>query len=348
MMLPDSNFLPAPLWLITILHTLTLTLHFAAMNVLLGGLILLAADRFERQWENPAVKRFVKLFPSAVAATVTLGVAPLLFFQLVYPAQMYSATIVSGGFWLLVIPAIILAYASVYATAFQARFCVGGKRCVVVSALLLIYVSLIFSSVASLAERPDLLQRLYRESQTGWHLNPEVGGYLIRWLHMITGAVTVAGYLAGVLGRDDGSVFRLSGKMFTVSMAAAALAGIGYLASLGPFLSGFMRSDANWLLTAAVLLSLGSLHFFYRRRFAWSGGLLFSSLFLMVWIRHLLRILKLGGHFNPAAVRVAPQWSPLVLFGSAFLVAAALVFYMLRLYFVADVRSAKEISPKAM
>ena len=37
--LPDYQFLPAPLWLITVLHILTLTLHFAAMNFLLGGLI---------------------------------------------------------------------------------------------------------------------------------------------------------------------------------------------------------------------------------------------------------------------------------------------------------------------
>ncbi len=30
--LPDSAFLPAPLWLITALHVLTLTLHFLAMS----------------------------------------------------------------------------------------------------------------------------------------------------------------------------------------------------------------------------------------------------------------------------------------------------------------------------
>ena len=36
--LPDYDFLSAPLWLITILHVTTLTLHLTAMNFLFGGL----------------------------------------------------------------------------------------------------------------------------------------------------------------------------------------------------------------------------------------------------------------------------------------------------------------------
>ncbi len=37
MSLPDYNFLPGPLWLITVLHVLTLGLHLIAMNFVLGG-----------------------------------------------------------------------------------------------------------------------------------------------------------------------------------------------------------------------------------------------------------------------------------------------------------------------
>ena len=39
MSLPSSDFLSAPLWLITFLHLLTFTAHLAAMNFLLGGLV---------------------------------------------------------------------------------------------------------------------------------------------------------------------------------------------------------------------------------------------------------------------------------------------------------------------
>ena len=45
MNLPDYHFLPGPLWLITILHLVTLTLHSAAMNFLLGGLAVVRRSR---------------------------------------------------------------------------------------------------------------------------------------------------------------------------------------------------------------------------------------------------------------------------------------------------------------
>ena len=96
MNLPDYNFIPAPLWLITVLHILTLTLHFVAMNFLVGGVIIVLWGKFTDRWNHPVVKKFISAFPSAMAATVTLGVAPLLFVQLVYHRQVYAASIVSG------------------------------------------------------------------------------------------------------------------------------------------------------------------------------------------------------------------------------------------------------------
>ena len=109
MTLPEYNFLPGPLWLINLLHHITLTLHLLAMNFLVGGITTILFGKFTGRWEHPVVQRFVKLFPSAMAASVTFGVAPLLFVQLVYPKPVYSASIVSGWLWLLIIPVIIMA-----------------------------------------------------------------------------------------------------------------------------------------------------------------------------------------------------------------------------------------------
>ena len=100
MNLPDYNFLSAPLWLITTLHIVTLSLHFVAMNFLFGGTVVLLFGRMAGKWNDPAVRDYIKLLPSSMAATVTLGVAPLLFLQLVYYQQAYSAAIVSAWVWL--------------------------------------------------------------------------------------------------------------------------------------------------------------------------------------------------------------------------------------------------------
>jgi hypothetical protein len=331
MMLPDLNVLPAPLWLVSALHMLTLTLHFAAMNVLLGGVIWALCVRFDQRWENPTILKLVGLLPSALAATVTLGVAPLLFLQLVYPRQVYSAGIVTGWPWLLVIPAVILAYSLLYAGSFGKTRPGSVRWKLLVTAAALLGVSLVFSSVMSLAERPDAIRTLYAESQSGWHLNPDLATYLPRWLHMVLGALTVGAFAAGVLGRDNQEALRSSRRLFTVGMIAAALAGIAYLVTLGETLPALMRTEASWMIAAAVVLSLGSLHFFYRSRFFRAGAMLLLSLASMVYIRHELRILNLRGHFDPGSWRVSVQWSPLLVFGFSFLIAVAFIVYLLRL-----------------
>ena len=334
MNLPDSNFLPAPLWLITSLHVLTLSLHFAAMNFVLGGILVVLAGRFDRGWDNPAVRRFVALFPSAMAATVTLGVAPLLFLQLVYPLQMYPASLVSAWFWLLVVPAVILAYYFLYAASFAARDGDPGSGRYLWPALLgLLYVSLVYSSVFSMAEHPDLIRRLYAQGQGGFQWNPETGDYAFRWLHMVLGALTVGGFFAGVLGMEDSATFSAAKKMFAYGMAAASAAGLAYLFSLGEFLGALMRTPAIWALTAGIVLSLGSLHLYFKRRFVFAGTALFVSLLLMVVTRHELRLLKLRGSFDPVSWRVAPQWPAFLLFLVSFAGAAFLIVYMLRLFF---------------
>jgi hypothetical protein len=121
MSLPDYNFLPAPLWLITILHVVTLTLHLTAMNFLFGSLIVVVFGRIDDKWRDPTVKTFVRLLPTAMAATVTLGVAPLLFLQLVYYQQAYAAAIVSAWPWLMIVVAVIFAYYFLYGASFAAE-----------------------------------------------------------------------------------------------------------------------------------------------------------------------------------------------------------------------------------
>ena len=334
MNLPDSDFLPAPLWLITSLHVLTLSLHFAAMNFVLGGILIILTGKSDRRWDNPAVRRVIALLPSAMAATVTLGVAPLLFLQLVYPLQMYPASIVSAWFFLLIIPAVILVYYLLYAAAFAAK---GGKpaggRYLWPALLGLFYVSLVYSSVFSMAEHPDLMRRLYAQGQGGFQWNPAAGDYAFRWLHMVLGALTVGGFFSGVLGGEDAAVFSAGKKIFAYGMAAAGTAGLAYLFSLGDLLGPLMRSSAIWALTVGIVLSLGSLHLYFKRRFLLAGAALFTSLLLMVITRHALRLLMLHQSFDPASWRVAPQWAAFLIFLLSLEVAVILVVYMLRLFF---------------
>ncbi|HEX5132230.1 MAG TPA: hypothetical protein VFX92_07075 [Candidatus Krumholzibacteria bacterium] len=338
MNIPDYHVLPAPLWLITILHVLTLTLHFAAMNFLFGGLVVLLFGKLDGKWHNPTVRKFITLFPAAMAATVTLGVAPLLFLQLTFAQPAYSAAIVSGWLWLSISLAVIVAYYFLYGASFSNK---PGRTpaFLTISMVVLLFVSFVYSTVFSLAERPDLYRQLYAANQSGTVVNPAVGAWLFRWLHMLAGAVTVGGFFVGLMGRNDEPVYRLGRGFLLGGMAVSIVLGFAYMMTLGEFLLPLMRSIAIWLVLVSLVLSMGSLHFFFRRKFVAAGLMLFVSLLSMVVIRHVLRLIVLKGEWDPAGVPVAPQWSVFAVFLACFVLAIGLLWYMLKVYFADRARA---------
>ena len=333
MNLPDYNFLSAPLWLITVLHLVTLTLHFAAMNFLFGGTVVLLFGKMDDKWRDSTVKTYVRLLPAAMAATITLGVAPLLFLQLVYYQQAYSAAIVSGWLWLGIIDAAIIGYYFFYGASFSTEGKPGRMRVFLsVSFVMLLFISFVYSTVFSMAERPDLYRALYAGNQSGAVVNSDIGAWGFRWLHMVLGAVTVGGFCVGFVGRHNEPAFRMAKTFYLYGMVVTMIVGMAYLFTLGDHLLPFMRSPAIWLLMVSVILSLGSLHFFFKKKFLPAGSMLFVSMLGMVVIRHILRLIVLEGQFDPATIKVAPQWSVFVLFLVCFVVAIALVWYMLKLF----------------
>ncbi|UCE24046.1 MAG: hypothetical protein JSU74_12225 [Candidatus Zixiibacteriota bacterium] len=337
MNLPDYNFLSAPLWLVTTLHIVTLTLHFLAMNFLLGGVIIVLLGKFTTRWHNPTVQTLLKLFPNAMAATITFGVAPLLFVQLVFAKQIYSASIVSAWFWLMIMVVAIVVYYFLYASSFSLNSKAGKAGTYLTIGLVgLIYVSFVYSSVFSLAERPSLIASLYAAAQSGLVINTDIGAYIFRWLHMLLGAVTVGAFFVGLFGKNNEPAFAVGKKFYLWAMVAAMVLGLAYLFTMGDYILPFMRSVSIWLLLVSIVLSLGSLHFFFKKKFVPAALMLIVSLVGMVTIRHLVRLIHLDGLFDPASIPFRPQWSIFAVFLVCFVIAVGLVWYMFRLYFTAQ------------
>ena len=333
MNLPGYNFFPAPLWMLTALHILTLTLHFVAMNFMVGGVIVVLAGKFTDRWHDPTVRRVVKLLPSAMAATVSLGVAPLLFLQVVYPRQVYAAAIVSAWFWLMIVAAVIVSYYLLYLASFSTGPDQRRAWYLGFALLGMVYVSFVYSSVFSMAEQPNLSAELYRQSQSGLVLNPAIGGYLFRWLHMLLGAVTLGGFFVAWLGRDHDHAFKVGKTFFLWGMIAASIAGIGWLFSLGDAILPLMKGPAIWVLFTAILLAFATHPFVLKKRFVVAAALLFASLLGMVTTRHVVRLIHLHGSYDPATITVRPQWSVFILFLVCLVLALLTIGYMLRLFF---------------
>jgi hypothetical protein len=329
---PDYHFLPAPLWLITILHVLTLALHFAAMNFLFGGLAVIVFGRAVRKWQDESLQTYVKLLPAATAATVTLGVAPLLFVQLVYGKLVYAASITSAWLWLFIFVAVIAAYYLLYGASLSPTI-QRRKRLLPFALVALFYVSFVYSTVFSMSEHPDVYRALYAHNQSGAAINPDAASWVLRWVHMVIGAITVGGFFVGLVGRNSETAWPLGRGFFLGGTVASILVGGAYLISLGDALQPFIHSPGIAFVTAGFLLTVISVYLFWTRRFVLAGTLVFLSLLCMAAARHVLRLIYLRGTFDPGAVVVAPQWGVFAVFLVCFVAALGLVAWMLALFF---------------
>src|SRR6201998_201555 len=106
----DPIPLPAPIWLIKLLHIVTLGLHFVAVEMLLGGLLFAVVLSLFRNSPHASVtaRALARRMTVVMTYVINLGVPPLLFAQVLYGRAIYTSSVMIGARWIAVIPALIL------------------------------------------------------------------------------------------------------------------------------------------------------------------------------------------------------------------------------------------------
>ena len=94
---PDPVPQPAPAWILWGLLVFTFMLHLLAMNFVVGGSVIGAVSaRLGRRGNRPhhtaLVKWLTHAMPIALSATITFGVAPLLFLQVLYGRLFFTSS----------------------------------------------------------------------------------------------------------------------------------------------------------------------------------------------------------------------------------------------------------------
>jgi len=224
----DPIPLPAPVWLFKTLHLLTLSLHFVAVGLLLGGLILgltwYFAGRRGDVERGAAARSLTELLPVVMAYVINLGIPPLLFTQVLYGRAFYTSSVLIGAYWIAVIFLLMGSYYGLYAAASRAASgrswgLVGGS-----SLLLALTVGFIYSSNLTLMLRPEVWQKLYEASPGGLQLNGGDPTVLPRWIFMVAGGLPAAG--AGVLLLSRFSRFQGVAAVFRKRGVTALLGGL--------------------------------------------------------------------------------------------------------------------------
>lgn len=125
----DPAGVPAPPMLFQALMVLTWTLHIAFVHLTLGCAAL-AIFAFHRRGRGPYWERLsmamTKVAKVGVSLLIVLGVAPLLFTQVIYDPQWYASNVLSGRWAIGFIFTLIIAYCSWF--AFYASNHEGASR----------------------------------------------------------------------------------------------------------------------------------------------------------------------------------------------------------------------------
>lgn len=191
----DPIPLPAPIWLFKALHITTLSLHFVAVEMLLGGLliaILLGLLGRSRESKTAALA-LARRLTVVMTYVINLGVPPLLFAQVLYGRALYTSSVLIGVHWISVILLLTVCYWLLY--QFAARLEAGRSAWWVGLAAWLLAgeIAHIYSSNMTLMLRPEVWQGMYSASSLGARLPQGDPTLLPRWLFMMCGGLVLGG-----------------------------------------------------------------------------------------------------------------------------------------------------------
>ena len=340
-LIPVADTLTAPNGWFQFFLMLTFPLHLFAMNAMLGaGLVAFISHLYPGRAHRELSHELAKALPFLVAFTVNLGVAPLLFVNVIYGHLLYSSTVLMGLYWLAVIPILIIAYylAYIYDFSFKKLGNLAMFVLLVVLVLLLI-VGFIFSNNMSMMISPSSWSRWF-STPGGSLLNLSDSTLVPRYLHIITGSLAVGGLFSALYAttalKSDPEVAeagrKLGMQLFSWLTLLQLAVGTWFLLSLPQqTLQRFMGGGAmaTALLAIGILLAVATLVTGFKRLVLPTLWMTLPLVYVMSFMRDVVRGNFLAPYFNPTTVPVQVQWSPLVFFLATLVLGIGVIIWML-------------------
>jgi hypothetical protein len=355
--IPDADpiSLPAPVWLLKFLLLFTFVLHIIPMNLALGGgfiagLCHTIGKRKQSQNHTAVASALGRIIPYTVAATITFGIAPLLFLQVLYGQFFYTSSVLMAWPWLSVIALLIFGYYGFYRYHFQIQ---QGKSISAwipwTSAFLFLIIGFLYTNNMVLMLTPENWKPLYLASAFGTHLNLGEPTLLPRFFHFLVAALAVSGLSVSLYGlwkikRDDRVglwAVRFGGKWFVWATLIQFAAGLWFLFSLPQQVrSMFLGEDAKstLLLVAGVIFALLAITAALlagksvnpARLSITAAVSILLGILAMVLVRDAVRTKYIEPYFNVNNLSVGSQWSVFGLFAICLVAAVVMLVFMVR------------------
>ncbi len=341
-LIPVADAIPVHWFFLHLFLTLTTFLHLVVMNILLGtGSIALLTPCRDGDDGVSLCRNISKKLPILLAFTVNLGVAPLLFLQVLYGQFFYTSSVLMAVFWLSIVGLLIVAYYSAYIYSFH-FYKLGAARTVVlgIPMLLCFVVFFFFTNNISIMQLPETWTAYFDKSHS-LLLNFSDQSLIARYLHFGVSALAIGGLAIAVyytlLQRrgDDFGIRWIKYGCDWFSYATLVNFGVGFyfLGTLPEFvrdastLHGILFTIALYGSIVGTVISLINARLY---KVMPAAGWALATVFMMVLARDFVRLAYLRPYFSLSDLPVDPQYSPFLLFLITAVGMGYLVWWMLR------------------
>jgi hypothetical protein len=340
-LVPTPDVIPVHWFWLHLLLTATTFLHFVAMNIMLGtGFIAFAAPFWRGNDVMPLNAHIAKTLPYSIAFTINLGVAPLLFLQVLYGQFLYTSSILMAVYWLSIVGMLIISYYAAYVYSLIENRTGMGRLYIGASLLLLLGVSFLYNNNISIMQMPEVWTS-YFSNRRGWMLNLGDPALVPRFLHFIASAVAIGGLAIALYfeirkrrGASDGEKWiKVGCNWFTVATIINFGFGFWFLGALPEA----VHDPATLGGKIFFILVVGSVATIIPSVAAAQTGRIISAtawalvtVLLMTLARDILRLAYLKPYFSLPELPYSPQYSSFIVFLLAFVGCIYLVGWMIK------------------
>ncbi len=343
---PDVLGLPSPAPLLLALMAVTLAIHWLFIGASVGStaMVLLCSLR-RNQAAAGAAQALLTFLPFLLSMGVTMGIAPLLFVQVLYGNYFYSSNVLLAWPWLSIVPLVIGNLYLFYAA--RARLKAGknlGLALPSVMAAVFVVLAAALAGNSTLTQCPWAWQSMYAHNGMRLFLGDMTG---VRLAFALTGFVTFGAYVAAVLARAG----LLRGVEDSYGFARRSLA-LAIAAAIGQIIAGaaLLRAvpvehregiASHWtsiftFAGGAAVVVMPLLLLAARRKGRWPlliapGVVALVGAIGIAAARDLLRRAYLADYFSVKTIPVHPQWGGFVFFAVFVVLGLAAVVVLLKL-----------------
>ena len=339
-LIPTPDTIPAPAWLFLTLDLVTFLLHILVINVVLGGSLLLLFGRFgkgDMTSDGNFFGALINKVPTSIAIAVNLGIAPLLFLQVIYGHLFYTSSVLMGVYWIIVIPLLIIAYYGAYVHAKSQKL---ARIAIAITSVILLYIGFMQVNNLSLMTQPEKWSA-YFEHRGGTILNLSDPVFIPRYLHFLAASVAVAGLFTALVwsirtrkdpAKGENHV-RLGLRIFGYATVVQIVSGLWLLMAIpSDFILNFMGRNvqASMVLLVGFLAGIGALVTAFLGKLRPTIMQIVITMAAMVITRQNLRTFYLEGKFQLDSLQMTAQYGVLILFLVIFAVGLWSVWYMVK------------------